>query len=179
MVRSSYMFEFIVFVVTKHFGTMFSPCEVFLGLFRQYKRNGRVLLPLLSTLDKLLSHGCLDELVCAKDGTFITKLMSCLTSESNGCGDVKRLLAIVGVSLNLLQPNLEAPSIVRELSFCSIVFLHIDHHNVSSSFILCTDARGNHPIHHDHASKSLPKSETLHCGTALRQTCRRWGHVGF
>ena len=82
-------------------------------MFRQNKRNGRVLLPLLSTLDKLLSHGYLDELISGKDGMFVSKLMSSLSSEANGCSDVKRLLAIVGVSLNLLQPNLETASMVR------------------------------------------------------------------
>jgi len=88
--------------------------EVFLGLFHRHKKNGRVLLPLLSTLDKLLSHGCLDELLCAKNGMFIIDLMSCLTSEAKGCCDVKRLLAIVGVSLNLLQPHHETVSIMRD-----------------------------------------------------------------
>lgn len=88
---------------------------VFLGLLRQNKRNGRVLLPLLSTLDKLLTHGYLDELLSANNGEFVSNLMSCLAKEANGCSDVKRLLAIVGVSLNLVQPHLETMSTVRVL----------------------------------------------------------------
>ena len=86
---------------------------VFLGLFRQYERNGRVLLPLLSTLDKLLSHEYLNELLCARSGTFRSDLMACLVKEARGCGDIKRLLAMVGVSLALLQPNHETMPIVR------------------------------------------------------------------
>ncbi|EED95613.1 tubulin-specific chaperone d, partial [Thalassiosira pseudonana CCMP1335] len=81
--------------------------EVFLGLFDKNKRNGRVLLPLLATLDKLLSHGYMDELLSRKDGAFLSCLMICLSNESKGCSDVKRLLAIVGVSFNVIQPHLE------------------------------------------------------------------------
>lgn len=88
--------------------------EVFLGLFHQHKRHGRVLLPLLSTLDKLLTHGYLDELIGAQNGTFLHDLMFCLAQESRGCGDVKRLLAIVGVSLNLLQPHLDTVSTMQQ-----------------------------------------------------------------
>merc|ERR1712238_547034 len=88
--------------------------EVFLDLFRQHQRNGRVLLPLLSTLDKLLTHGYLDELIGTHHGTFLHDLMFCLTQESYGCSDVKRLLAIIGVSLSLLQPHLEAVPIMRK-----------------------------------------------------------------
>eukprot|EP00985_Skeletonema_marinoi_P023587 scaffold15795_cov139-Skeletonema_marinoi.AAC.3 len=88
--------------------------EVFLGLFRRFKRNGRVLLPLLSTLDKLLSHGYLEELLTLNNGNFIRILMTSLSNEASGCSDVKRLLAIVRVSLNMIQPDLETAATMRE-----------------------------------------------------------------
>jgi hypothetical protein len=87
---------------------------VFLGLFRRFKRNGRVLLPLLSTLEKMLSHGYLDELLIDNSGSFITNLMSCLSNEASGCSDVKRLLAIVRVSLNMIQLDLETEATMRQ-----------------------------------------------------------------
>jgi len=85
---------------------------VFIGLFHKNKRNGRVLLPLLFTLDKLISHGYLDELLSAENGTFLCSLMACLESEAKGCSDVKRLLAIVTVALSLLRPHLQTVDIV-------------------------------------------------------------------
>lgn len=71
-----------------------------------------MLLPLLFTLDKLISHGYLDELLSAENGTFLCSLMICLESEAKGCSDVKRLLAIVTVALSLLRPHLETVDIV-------------------------------------------------------------------
>jgi len=88
--------------------------EAFLRLFHRFTRNGRVLLPLLSTLDKLLSHGYLEELLTLNNGTFIRTLMTCLSNEASGCSDVKRLLAIVRVSLNMIQPDLETAATMRE-----------------------------------------------------------------
>ncbi len=93
---------------------IFQMGEVFLGLFHQFKRNGRVLLPLLSTLDKLLSHGYLEELLTHNNGNFIRNLMKSLSNEVRGCSDVKRLLAIVRVSLNVIQPDLETAATMRE-----------------------------------------------------------------
>ncbi|KAL3803856.1 hypothetical protein HJC23_004018 [Cyclotella cryptica] len=88
--------------------------EVFLGLFRRNKRNGRVLLPLLATLDKLLTHGYLDELLDMRNGEFSDSLLSSLSDDATGCTDVKRLLAIVDVSINLLQPHLQTIGSVKE-----------------------------------------------------------------
>ena len=85
---------------------------VFIGLIRQHKRNARVLLPLLSTIDKLLSHKYLDELLCVGSANFCTQLMTCLADVAKGSSDIKLLLAIVGVSLALLEPHLETVLIV-------------------------------------------------------------------
>eukprot|EP00986_Skeletonema_menzelii_P017354 scaffold19153_cov80-Skeletonema_menzelii.AAC.9 len=88
--------------------------EVFLGLFHRFKRNGRVLIPLLSTLDKLLSHGYLEELLTLNNGNFIRNLITSLSNEASGCSDVKRLLAIVRVTLNMIQLDLETSAAMRE-----------------------------------------------------------------
>ncbi len=96
---------------------------VFITMFQQYKRNGRVLQPLLSTLDKLLIHGSLDELLCNEQNMFLTDLLSSLSSEAKGCSDVKRLLGIVGVTVNLLQPHL-SNVMVRYCNHCDVRLLN-------------------------------------------------------
>ena len=94
------------------------------------------MLPLLFTMDKLLSHGYLDELISAQNGTFIRHLISCLASETNGCSDVKRLLAIVGVSLALLRPHLETMDTVRQM--CALNFPRQCHpFSVANTFSRC------------------------------------------
>ena len=103
-----------------------SSSTVFLGLFQKYKRNARVLIPLLSTLDKLLSHEYLSELLCAGNGEYCSMLIACLASEAKSCGDVKLLLAIVGVSFALLEPHLETISTVR-LDHCNCPGLSCHH----------------------------------------------------
>ena len=107
---------------------MFYRCVFFLafiGMFHHYKRNGRVILPLLSTLDKLLSHGYLDELLRNKDCAFLGDLLSSLSSEAKGCSDVKRLLAIVGVALNILQPHLESGMVRLCFRILSVLLLEL------------------------------------------------------
>jgi hypothetical protein len=42
--------------------------------------------------------------------------MICLSNESKGCSDVKRLLAIVGVSFNVIQPHLETVDMMKEMA---------------------------------------------------------------
>ncbi len=102
-----------VLVVVYEFYSCHFLLQVFLGLFRKYKRNTRVLIPLLSTLDKLLSHGYLNELLCSENGEFCSKLVACITSEAKGCDDIKLLLAIIGVSFALLEPHVETIPTVR------------------------------------------------------------------
>jgi hypothetical protein len=64
-------------------------------------------------LDKLLSHEYLNELLCAENGEFCSKLVACIASEAKGCGDIKLLLAIIGVSFALLEPHVENIPTVR------------------------------------------------------------------
>lgn len=86
---------------------------VFLGLFKKHEKDGRVILPLLATLDKLLTHEYLDEVLAANSGSFCSKLVACIAKEAKSCSDIKRLLAMVGVSLALLQPNHKSLSKMR------------------------------------------------------------------
>jgi len=81
--------------------------EALLALFIRHRRDGRVILPLLKTLDVLLSHGSLDIMIMGKeDGVngvrFPSKLMSELWQECKGCTDVQRLVGSVSVALGLL-----------------------------------------------------------------------------
>lgn len=71
-------------------------------------------MPLLSTLDKLLTRGYLDELLVMESGQFVDGLLTNMFDEVRGCTDVKRLLAIAGVTLNLLQPDLQTIDLVRK-----------------------------------------------------------------
>jgi hypothetical protein len=81
-------------------------------------------MPLLATLDKLSTHGYLDELLSMRNGEFVDNLLTNLSDEAKGCTDVKRLLAIVGVALNLLQPDLQTIDLVRNrIYLCHFLFV--------------------------------------------------------
>lgn len=96
-----------------------------------------MLLPLLATLDKLLTHGYLDELLGMRNGEFLDSLLSCLSDDARGCSDVKRLLAIVGVSLNLLHPHLETIASVRTIAMAHCVYCSTVHfYFTTSTFII-------------------------------------------
>ena len=73
---------------------------VLLWLFEKHSRQGRVILPLLKSIDMLMSRGCLDHLILDVD--FSRSLLSHLQAEETNCNDVHRLLAIIIVSLGLL-----------------------------------------------------------------------------
>lgn len=92
---------------------MYFSIVVFLGLFKKHEKDGRVLLPLLATVDKLLTHEFFDEVLAANSGSFRSNLVACLAKEAKSCSDIKRLLAMVGVSLALLQPNQDSMSKMR------------------------------------------------------------------
>lgn len=148
---------------------------VFLELFRQYKRNGRVLLPLLFTMDKLLSHGYLDELICAQNGIFIRHLITCLANEANGCSDVKRLLAIVGVSLALLRPHLETMDTVRLM--CAPNFPRKHPLSLLTLFLAAfwysfmIDEKRDSPIRYDYAAQPVSSCQTIYRRTSICQAC--------
>jgi hypothetical protein len=74
---------------------------VFLTLFEKHQREGRVILPLLKTIDLLISRVCIDELI--QDVIFSRSLLQHLEEEEKECKDVHRLFAIINVSLGLLR----------------------------------------------------------------------------
>lgn len=76
-----------------------------IGLFDEHTRDNRVILPLLVTVDKLLSHGCLDCLLEDQRSDFPQQLVTRIRRESSKCTDIKRLMAIIPVSLGLLHSN--------------------------------------------------------------------------
>lgn len=76
-------------------------------------------MPLIATLDKLSTHGYLDDLLNMKNGGFVNKLLDCLSEEATGCVDVRRLLATVGLAMNLLQPDLHTIDTVRTTHLAS------------------------------------------------------------
>lgn len=72
-------------------------------LFEEQQKNQRVILPLLVTLDKLISHGCLAELIQNNTGQFAEKLATCVRREAQNCQDINRIMALIPVSFGLLD----------------------------------------------------------------------------
>jgi hypothetical protein len=62
-----------------------------------------VILPLLKTIDLLMSRICIDSLI--QDERFSTVLLLHLKEEETQCKDVHRLFAIITVALGLLRGN--------------------------------------------------------------------------
>ena len=82
-----------------------------MNLFQNHSKDNRVILPLLKTLDKLLSHGCFNSILLAecisnKDNdktTLATSLVLAIKTETKYCTNVNKLMAIVNVLLSLLS----------------------------------------------------------------------------
>lgn len=72
-------------------------------LFEEQQKNQRVILPLLVTLDKLISHGCLAELIHNNTGQFAEKLATCVRREAQNCQNINRIIALIPVTLGLLD----------------------------------------------------------------------------
>jgi len=98
--------------------------NAFLSLFHLHRKNQRVILPLLKTIDKLLSRGCLDDLLRMKNCPFPDSLLSNIKKEAKGCMDIKRLFAIASVSLGLLQVQDEDMVIKDVLPFILALLGH-------------------------------------------------------
>eukprot|EP00536_Pseudo-nitzschia_multiseries_P008637 jgi/Psemu1/257408/estExt_Genewise1Plus.C_2220030 len=73
---------------------------VFLDLFKKHQHEGRVILPLLKTIEILLNRGCIEQLV--KEKSFSLSLLERLREESETCNDITRLTAIISVSTGLI-----------------------------------------------------------------------------
>lgn len=76
---------------------------VLLDLFTRHRHEGRVILPLLKTIDLLLNRLCLESLM--SQTTFITSLLQNLREEAKECTDTQRLTAILNVSCCLLASD--------------------------------------------------------------------------
>ena len=87
----------------KAFGRISRLGHVFIDLFDSHHSDGRVILPLLRTIDKLISHGCLDNLLNNPNNQFCEALVTKIKLEEKKCSDVKRLLAIIDVLSGMLE----------------------------------------------------------------------------
>ena len=106
-------------------GSQNSPA--FLGLFENHKREGRVINPLLKTIDLLLSRMCIDRLV--QNDAFANRVLYHLREEEKGCKDIHRLFSIINVSLGLLrcsEKNDKVRKFLLEPSVLSLVSLSGD-----------------------------------------------------
>lgn len=113
----------IVFVASLSY-SIFPRYLALLKLFELHRKDGRVILPLLKTLDVLLSHGVFDFLMKDSDIDFSSKLMAQLRMECRGCRDVQRLVAAVSVALGLIVSD--QTRVVKEdvLPFLMIMLAH-------------------------------------------------------
>lgn len=98
--------------------------QVLLELMKRHQREGRVILPVLKTLDMLFTHQCLNELMNSKSD-FAKKLLSSLRTEEKGCEDVHRLFAIGNVTIGLLSSSPEDKSVEKAaLAFLCTMLCH-------------------------------------------------------
>jgi len=74
--------------------------NVFLDIFEKHQHEGRVVLPLLKTIEMILNRGCIEHLV--REKSFSSLLLERLREESKDCTDIKRLMAIISVSTGLI-----------------------------------------------------------------------------
>lgn len=107
-------------------------------------------------MNKLMAHGLLDELIMAQDSVFVRKLMVCISSEAKRCTDVKRLLAIVDVSINLLHPRTHA-KIVSTRQFTLLASLR----TILSERRKDTGANSRLPV--DRTTQQISYRTTPHC----------------
>lgn len=76
---------------------------VLLKLFEKHQKEGRVILPLLKTIELLISQRSLDCLLQNENSGFPPSLVDHLKKEARGCKDVKRLLGIADVLVGLVN----------------------------------------------------------------------------
>ena len=61
-----------------------------------------MILPLVKTIDILISHGCLDEIMRKSESEFVGPLFRLLKTEARNLSDIYRLFAIINVSISLM-----------------------------------------------------------------------------
>ena len=105
-----------------------------------------------------MTHGLLDELIMAQDGVFVRKLMVCISSEAKRCTDVKRLLAIVDVSINLLHPRTHAKIVsTRQFTLLASLRTILSEEKIQDQILvfLLTELLNRFPIVRRHAAEEL------------------------
>jgi Tubulin folding cofactor D C terminal len=80
---------------------------VFLNLFQKHSGEGRVVLPLLKTIDLLMNRVCIEPLM--QDESFTSELLSQMKQELEGCSDIPRLHAILNVATGLIRSVEQSP----------------------------------------------------------------------
>jgi hypothetical protein len=92
------------------------PPKVFLDIFDKHQHEGRVILPLLKTIEILMNRLCIKSLI--KDKTFSLDLLKRLKEETKNCSDVPLLTAILNVATGIIvsiKTSPEAMTFVGEL----------------------------------------------------------------
>ncbi|KAL7566990.1 hypothetical protein ACA910_019918 [Epithemia clementina (nom. ined.)] len=74
-----------------------------LALFERYKGVGRVTLPLLRSMEKLLARRCFDDLLLDNEKDYASSLQRQVESEFAGCRDMDRLIALANISSALIN----------------------------------------------------------------------------
>jgi len=132
-------------------------------LFDEYSKDGRVILPLLVTVDKLMSHGCFDNLLAKADNDFAKELGLRVRREASNCVDMKRLMAIVPVALNVLHCvdlDTNSTTMLFLMRFLAHRYPRIRRHTAEQLYIkLIEDSTAVHaPIGLDEATELLSQT---------------------
>ncbi len=107
-------------------------------LFDENTKDGRVILPLLVTIDKVLSYGCFDTLLCKKDNDFAKEIGLRVRREASRCNDMKRLMAIVPVALNILhcdKPDVQEIMLLFLMRFLVHKYPRIRRHTAEQLYV--------------------------------------------
>ena len=96
------MNDIIELIINKIHCAFFFYAKVFITLFSLHSKDGRVIVPLLKTIEQLLSQSCLNPLL-SNESNFASDISSKLKIEIYQCTDVQRIFGIVGVLVGLLS----------------------------------------------------------------------------
>lgn len=77
--------------------------NMLLSLFIDHHKDERVILPLLKTMDLLMTHRCFDFLHEKRNAVYTRDLVTLLDEEAVRCSDVKRLFAIIDILLIMIS----------------------------------------------------------------------------
>jgi hypothetical protein len=92
---------------------------VFLDIFGKHQHEGRVILPLLKTIEILMNRMCIEKLV--SDTAFSSDLLEKLKEEAKYCTDIPRLTAILNVATGLIASIKTSP---KAMAFVCELLVH-------------------------------------------------------